>query len=295
MEPVTDPDLRACVRLHNEVLPWAALQASEVEWVVEGRHPIHTKWLAERDEDGTVIGIGWRGDGPAGTIAGVAVAHAHRGRGIGGRLLAGVLDGIAGEVWGHRGDGSDPGAVRLGQRFGFEELHDPDPTHWRSSPLQPADDLREVEVLTHEHLDDDDFVEAFTRLAAASVEDSPGQPPPTSAETVAIERRRIETGGFTVLVRAGEVHRELVACATASAAPWSPWLTSDHTLVVPCHRNKGYGTTAKRHQHAEATRRGFERIVTDVRPDNTAMRRILAGLGYEPVRLRTWKRIIPGG
>jgi RimJ/RimL family protein N-acetyltransferase len=214
---------------------------------------------------------------------------------MGGRLVREVIEAVTGTVWCFRTDAADVAAAAIAQRFGFVELHDPDPSHWRSSPLQAAEDLREVEVLTHEHLDDGDFVEAFARLAAASVEDSPGQPPPTSAETVAIERRRMDIGGFTVLVRAGDVHRELVACATASAAPWSPWLTIDHTLVSPSQRNKGYGTTAKRHQHAEATRRGFERIVTDVRPDNTAMRRILAGLGYEPARLRTWKRIIPGG
>jgi RimJ/RimL family protein N-acetyltransferase len=155
--------------------------------------------------------------------------------------------------------------------------------------LSPAerDDLG-VEVLTLEQLDDDRFLDRFTAVAAASVEDMPGEPPPTVEENRQIERRRIDDGGFAVLLRTEG--GELAACATASAAPWSPWITSDHTLVLPAFRGRGFGLAAKRAQHAVAAQRGFERVVTDVRPSNAPMLAILRRLGYASVPTPTWVR-----
>ena len=279
-------ELRQCVRVHNEVLPWRPLHAEERVRVLAGTESSHRRWHVARDVRGAIVGAAWAGNLLDLQLVGVVVTPAARGRGLGTKLLEAALVGVDGPVTCFTVDALDPAAQALARGFGFEPQPEDVLTHWRSALLEPTIDPDEVEVLTEAHLGDDEFVARFTELAAASVEDSPGLAPPTAEEHVHIEHRRLASGGFTVLIRNDD--HELVACTTTAAAPHAPWLTSDHTMVLPAHRGRGYGLAAKRAQHHVAVQRGYERVVTDVRPDNPHMHAILRRLGYEQVPTPAW-------
>jgi GNAT superfamily N-acetyltransferase len=247
---------------------------------------MYATWFLELDDAGQPVGVAWSGRVFDACVVGIAVRPAQRGRGVGRRLLAELVDRIDGPVSCGRSDGADPAVAALARRFGFVEQPEGEPSHWRSGPLSDTTDDVEAEVLTAEHLDDPAFVERFAPIAVIADLEA-GVEPSSADEIVSHERRRIERGGFTVLVRD---RGEPVACATTSAAPWSPWLTSDHTLVLPQHRGNGYGLAATRAQHAVAARRGYERVVTDVRPEKAHMLAILRRLGYRSVPTPGWVR-----
>jgi GNAT superfamily N-acetyltransferase len=236
--------------------------------------------------DGVMVGCAWTGRIGSTATVGVVVDPGHRGKGIGRALLAEALDGVEGPIRCGNPVHDDPAVAPLARSFGFVEEPDRRPSHWRSPILEPSP--LEAEILTQAHLDDPAFLAWFTELCAMTTDGDPDVEPASAEENVHIERRRIETGGFTVLVR--DPSGELVACATGSAAPWCPWLTSDHTLVDPGHRSRGYGRRAKELQHAVAHARGFERVVTDVRYEKAHMHAILRGLGYTTVPTPAWVR-----
>jgi ribosomal protein S18 acetylase RimI-like enzyme len=277
-----DPDLAACLELHNTVLPTNALYQLEIERLQSGRpDALYARWFGV-EVDGVLAGCAWTGT-LLGAIVGVAVAERFRGRGIGTTLARAVMVASAteGDVWAFRVEPGDPAAQRLLARHGFERVPDTGGARWVGPPLTPDDagPVGPLELVTDAHVGDPAQLEQLRRVISIANEDVPGADPATADEVRFDHEVRQRGGGFALLAR--DDTGTIVGAVTAAAAPWSSILASEHTLVDHAHRGQGLGRRLKQAQHAEAARRGFTRVVTDVRPDNAPMIAVLRRLGYE--------------
>lgn len=244
--------------------------------------------LGVEEDDGLVaVGVSthliWQS--PGDQLVSVVVDPAARGRGLGGRLHAALLDRLPDRATRLRGTtfDDDPASGGVVEHWGYERMQlsltstvdVDDATH----PSLPDD----VTVAVTDHVDLPDATEVDRMLDVSQT--NPERLDGGSVIRLADLGRQQE--GDELLLGVLRVHGLPAAiCAAMHDASGAGYV--GYTGVDPAHRGRGLGALLKQAVHAEARRRGVRRLATENEQHNVGIRHVNERLGYR-VRFGTWR------
>lgn len=289
-----DADLAAIARIVNEVSPEEPTSVDELRWA-DATYPGGARLLASIDD--RPVGVATVGriymyppDYPA-FWATLAVLPDARRQGIGTALLVGVsaVARAAGKRELHvPAVASRPEGVEFLLRRGFKEVERARavelPLAGRRAPaVDPPPG-----VAVHSLAERPDLVAGVHAVALEAFPDIPGGDDPIAVGDLAefqardVDRPSIPKDGFFVAV--DELDGAVVGYASLLLVPGQEnrkaW--HDMTAVARAWRGRGLATSLKRATIAWAIDHGLDVLVTGNDIDNAPMRKVNAGLGYQP-------------
>ncbi len=256
-------------------MPWERLfDEAEVRALAQGRRePIARFQVAVRA--GAVVGsaiVHPSLGGLVDTCFGlVLVAPQARRQGVGGRLLADLLEALPGQtVMGVVHD-DDGGSLEATRRWGFEQLTHGIAAQWQVGPVQTPEPPPGVRlVVRHAWGDLPEGFEVLLRESDTSPESEIGAP------VALAELTEVFPEPVVVVALVEDVP---AAVAVGGRQPSGRWLVG-YTGVRPAFRRRGLARLVKLRLHAQAASEGARVLATLNEAGNTGIRALNAELGY---------------
>lgn len=290
----SDDDLATIARLVNAATPEDPTSVDEMRWS-DATYPGALRLLAE--VDGRAVGTATVGRiymYPAdyhdlwGTIV---VERGHRRRGLGGRLLAALVDHAraAGKTGLQvRASEAHPEGIEFLVHRGFRELERSRMVRLELDGLTPPEPRPPDGVVLTDLAARPELVPGVHAVAVETFADIPGGDDPIVAGDLAefrardVDRAAVPPGGFVVAVDAST--DEVVGYASLIMLPGSTTVAwHDMTAVRRSWRGRGLALALKQATIAWAIANGLTALETGNDVENAPMRAVNARLGYRPL------------